>query len=201
MPLTSAAARNAKPEAKPRRFFGEGSLYPEPSPTGDKPWRFQYPIGGKEKRVSLGIDPDTDLAAAPAKRDAARKLLSAAVDPSEQRKAGKSAGIGRSANGFAVNAREWITARANATAAGQASRSLPRLINDVSPWIGARLGGNNTPNAALRRTGCKEDTVTGHGFRAMARTTLDDLQHIRPDCSEHQLAPAHAAFGSAKAAT
>jgi hypothetical protein len=72
----------------------------------------------------------------------------------------------------------------------------------VSPWIGACLGGNNTPNAALRRTGCNEDTVTGHGFRAMARTTLHDMQHIRPDCREHQqLAHARAAFGSAKAAT
>jgi hypothetical protein len=32
--------------------------------------------------------------------------------------------------------------------------------------------------------------MTGHGFRAMARTILDEVLHIRPDYIEHQLAHA-----------
>lgn len=32
--------------------------------------------------------------------------------------------------------------------------------------------------------------VTGHGFRAMARTILDEVLQVRPDFIEHQLAHA-----------
>jgi len=49
---------------------------------------------------------------------------------------------------------------------------------------------NNTVNAALRRLGYDKDTMTGHGFRAMARTILDEVLHVRPDFIEHQLAHA-----------
>ena len=49
---------------------------------------------------------------------------------------------------------------------------------------------NNAVNAALRRMGYDKDTMTGHGFRAMARTILDEVLHIRPDYIEHQLAHA-----------
>jgi len=48
----------------------------------------------------------------------------------------------------------------------------------------------NAVNAALRRMGYDKGTMTGHGFRAMARTILDEVLHIRPDYIEHQLAHA-----------
>ncbi|MCA1853594.1 MAG: site-specific integrase, partial [Beggiatoa sp.] len=46
----------------------------------------------------------------------------------------------------------------------------------------------NTVNAALRRLGYAKDEMTGHGFRAMARTILDEVLGVRPDYIEHQLA-------------
>ena len=49
---------------------------------------------------------------------------------------------------------------------------------------------NNAVNAALRRMGFDSATMTGHGFRAMARTILDEVLGIRPDYIEHQLAHA-----------
>jgi integrase len=49
---------------------------------------------------------------------------------------------------------------------------------------------NVTVNAALRRMGYDRDTMTGHGFRAMARTVLDEVLGFRPDYIEHQLAHA-----------
>ncbi len=49
---------------------------------------------------------------------------------------------------------------------------------------------NNAVNGALRRMGYDKDTMTGHGFRAMARTILDEHLHFRPDYIEHQLAHA-----------
>ncbi len=49
---------------------------------------------------------------------------------------------------------------------------------------------DNAINAALRRMGFDKDTMTAHGFRAMARTVLDESLGFRPDYIEHQLAHA-----------
>jgi integrase len=49
---------------------------------------------------------------------------------------------------------------------------------------------NNTINAALRRLGYSKDDITAHGFRAMARTLLDEVLGFRIDLIEHQLAHA-----------
>lgn len=44
-------------------------------------------------------------------------------------------------------------------------------------------------NAALRRLGFDTKTeITGHGFRAMARTILHEELHVKPEVIEHQLA-------------
>ena len=49
---------------------------------------------------------------------------------------------------------------------------------------------NNAILAALRRMGIGKEEMTGHGFRAMARTILDEVLGFRPDFIEHQLAHA-----------
>jgi integrase len=49
---------------------------------------------------------------------------------------------------------------------------------------------NNAVLSALRRMGYPKDEMSGHGFRAMARTILDEVLHVRPDYIEHQLAHA-----------
>ena len=49
---------------------------------------------------------------------------------------------------------------------------------------------NNSVLAALRRMGIGKEEMTGHGFRAMARTILDEVLGFRPDFIEHQLAHA-----------
>jgi integrase len=38
--------------------------------------------------------------------------------------------------------------------------------------------------------GYEKDEMSGHGFRAMARTILDEVLQFRPDFIEHQLAHA-----------
>lgn len=48
----------------------------------------------------------------------------------------------------------------------------------------------NTINAALRNIGFDGTMMTAHGFRAMARTLLDEVLGYRPDFIEHQLAHA-----------
>jgi len=52
----------------------------------------------------------------------------------------------------------------------------------------ARPMSNNAINAALRRMGFDKNTMTGHGFRAMARTILDEVLRVNPYVIEAQLA-------------
>jgi len=49
---------------------------------------------------------------------------------------------------------------------------------------------DNAILAALRRMEFAKDEMSGHGFRAMARTILDEVLQVRPDFIEHQLAHA-----------
>jgi integrase len=69
---------------------------------------------------------------------------------------------------------------------------LTRKSRYVFPGLrtGQRPMSNMAINAALRRMGFDKDTMTGHGFRAMARTILDETLGFRPDFIEHQLAHA-----------
>jgi len=138
MTLTDVTIRKAKPSDKTQRLFDGSGMYLELSPSGGKWWRLKYRFGGKEKRLSLGTYPDTSLADAREKRDAARKLLAAGVDPSEQRKAAKAAGEERAANSFEVIAREWHAKQSATWVDLHASRIMLRLENDVFPWLGNR---------------------------------------------------------------
>ena len=77
-----------------------------------------------------------------------------------------------------------------------------RIIADLKPitghgrylFPGERTGerpiSDNTLNAALRRLGYSTTEVTTHGFRATARTLLDEGLGYRVDWIEHQLAHA-----------
>lgn len=53
-----------------------------------------------------------------------------------------------------------------------------------------RAMSNNALLAALRRMGYTKEEMTPHGFRAMARTILDEVLQVRPDLIEAQLAHA-----------
>ena len=82
------------------------------------------------------------------------------------------------------------------------SNQAVEILRELQPLTGAsryvfpsgrsfaRPMSNNAILAALRRMGYDKDTMTGHGFRAMARTILDEVLQVRPDFIEHQLAHA-----------
>lgn len=78
----------------------------------------------------------------------------------------------------------------------QASKILQELYpatgdgQYVFPGRGRRPMSNNSINAALRYLGYDKHTMTGHGFRATARTMLDEVLGFRVDLIEHQLAHA-----------
>ena len=68
-------------------------------------------------------------------------------------------------------------------ARGEDSWIFPGVVNPRKPIS------NNTVLHGIKRMGYN-GRMTGHGFRAMARTILDEVLHVRPDYIEHQLAHA-----------
>lgn len=80
------------------------------------------------------------------------------------------------------------------------SKQAVDILHELKPLTGtskyvfpssrsfSRPMSENAVLAALRRMGYDKDEMTGHGFRAMARTILDEVLQVRPDFIEHQLA-------------
>lgn len=136
MPLTNTALRNAKPGPKVRRLFDAKGLYLEISPAGGRWWRIKYRFQGKERRLSLGVYPDTSLADARARCDDARKVLAAGIDPSAQRKADKHAATMRNASSFEAVALEWYGKQAHVWVPQHASDVLRRLESNLFAEIG-----------------------------------------------------------------
>jgi len=82
------------------------------------------------------------------------------------------------------------------------SRQAIQILKELQPVTGngqyvfpsarssARPMSDNAILAAMRRAGIDKEEMTGHGFRAVARTILDEVLGVRPDFIEHQLAHA-----------
>jgi len=80
------------------------------------------------------------------------------------------------------------------------SKQALAILGDLKPMTGhgrhvlpsirtdERCMSENTVNAALRNMGYEKEAMTAHGFRAMARTILDEVLGERVDLIEHQLA-------------
>jgi len=81
-------------------------------------------------------------------------------------------------------------------------RQAVEILQEIKPLTGhgkyvfpstrsfSRCMSDNTINAAFRRMGFDGETITGHGFRATARTILDEVLDYRVDFIEHQLSHA-----------
>ena len=138
MPLTDTAIRNAKPTDKPQKLADGGGLYLLLNPNGSRYWRLKYRWLGKEKLLALGVYPDTGLKDARGKRDEARKLLAADIDPGAHRKAKAASSVEAAANSFEVIGREWFAKEEPNWVKGHSSKVLQRLENDLFPWLGKR---------------------------------------------------------------
>ena len=136
--LTPSAVQNAKPQEKPYKLHDERGLFLLITPAGGKLWRFKYrrPVTKKENLLALGAYPDLSLKRAREKREEARTLLADDIDPGEQRKAEKAAGLQRAGNSFEVVAREWLAKQTWVT--GYRDKVEAWLVNDVFPYIGGK---------------------------------------------------------------
>ena len=132
MPLTALKISKIKPDAeKTLRLFDGRGLYLEIAPSGGKWWRLKYRIGGKEKRLSLGVytaagskTVEVGLEAARKAAEDARQLVRDGVDPSQERKAEKLRAAHQTENTFEAVAREWHGKQSAAWVPAHAARIL-----------------------------------------------------------------------------
>lgn len=149
MPLTDTAAKQAKPKDKTYRLSDEKGMYLEVTPKGQKYWRMKYRIGGKEKRLSIGVYPATPLKKARQLREQARQHLSNGVDPSALKQVTKLTNITAAANSFKLVALEWFSKQKPIWAENHWSKVERMMERDLFPYLGTRPLNEITPPELL----------------------------------------------------
>lgn len=132
--LSDVTLRKTKPAAKPVKLFDERGLYLLVTPAGGKLWRLKYRFDRKEKLLALGAYPDVPLAEARNRREAARGLLAAGVDPARRRRAERVAVT----DTFEAIAAEWIDKFAPSLAEGTVRKTRERLQRHILPQLGSK---------------------------------------------------------------
>lgn len=176
-----AAIRSAAGSEASRKLSDGEGMHLEVRPNGSAWWRFRYRFAGKEGMLSLGVYPDVSLAMARERRDAARKQIASAVDPSAARKDTKAqqakqaevaaivAAGGPLPGTFEAVAREWLTTiHAGKVSEGHAERTRIRLESDAFPHLGSRpIGAIEPPEllAVLRRVVARGAIETAHRLK------------------------------------
>ena len=149
MALTDTAVRNAKPKDKPYKLSDAQGLFLLVQPGGGRLWRLKYRIDGKEKKLALGVYPDTSLAQARLGRDEARKLLAVGIDPGLEKARRKLQATVDAGNTFDLIAKEFIAKR---TAEGWSEATIGKahfLMKYLSPALG------KMPVADTRGSACQ----------------------------------------------
>jgi integrase len=138
MALSDTAIRTAKSAEKPRKLADEKGMYLLIRPSGAKLWRMDYRFDSKRKTLAIGTYPDTGLALAREKRDAARKLLAQDIDPAAQRKKDKHERKVSRENTFEAVARDWMKTKGKEWTVGYAAKTRACLERHAFPSIGSK---------------------------------------------------------------
>jgi hypothetical protein len=84
--LFATTVASAKPAEKDYKLSDDAGLYLLVRPNGSKLWRFNYVHHGKHRTLAFSAWPDIGLADARGRRDEARRLVAAGLDPSHEEK-------------------------------------------------------------------------------------------------------------------
>lgn len=160
--LTDLQCRRAsQQDGKDKKYYDTGGLYLLVTKSG-KYWRLKYRVGGREKKLAIGVYPSVGLSAARAARDRAREVIAAGGDPSaakhEERREAAAAYDLR----FERVASQWIESQRTRWSPRHAQRILRSLEINVYPAIGSCDIRALTPMTLLdclrvvERRGCHE---------------------------------------------
>ncbi|MFK1708411.1 tyrosine-type recombinase/integrase [Klebsiella quasipneumoniae] len=106
MALTDIKVRSAKPQEKEYTLVDGDGMFLLVHPNGSRYWRFRFRFGGKQHLMAFGVYPETSLADARQKREEARILVAAGIDPREHKRAVKEEQT-KEAITFESVARDW----------------------------------------------------------------------------------------------
>lgn len=106
MALTDIKVRSAKPQEKEYTLVDGDGMFLLIHPNGSKYWRFRFRFGGKQHLMAFGVYPETSLADARQKREEARRLVAAGIDPREHKRDVKEE-LAKESITFEFVAREW----------------------------------------------------------------------------------------------
>jgi integrase len=146
---SEATIRAVKPgDPRSRLSDGDGLFLLLSVKGGSPAWRLDYRFQNKRNTLSLGTYPDTSLALARRKAEAARQLLAEGFDPSQQRKAERELWAEKrvakerqeqglpAVGSFEAVAREWFAVRKDGWSKSYGDKVIARLETDVFPYIG-----------------------------------------------------------------
>ncbi|MGC5924775.1 integrase arm-type DNA-binding domain-containing protein [Enterobacter hormaechei] len=136
MALTDTKVRAAKPEAKEYTLVDGDGMFLLVHPNGSKYWRFRFRFGGKQHLMAFGVYPETSLADARQKREEARKLVAAGVDPREHKRAVKEEQA-KEVITFESVARDWHASNQK-WSESHSARVLKSLEDNLFDAIGKR---------------------------------------------------------------
>ncbi len=138
MKLTDTFIRHIAGTGKVQKHTDGGGLFLYITPEGKKYWRLAYRFGGKQKLLSIGPYPTVGLREAREKREDAKKLLLADIDPSAAKQEAKAAVFEAVKNSFEAVAREWYDKHSIKWVYEYKRILIARLENNVFPFIGKR---------------------------------------------------------------
>ena len=136
--LFATTVASAKPAAKDDKLSDGAGLYLLVRPNGSKLWRFNYVHHGKHRTLAFGAWPDIGLADARGKRDEARRLVAAGLDPSHEEKVARAKARVEENDTFKTVAKEWIAKNERENMAEITLSKIRWLLDKAYPKIGTR---------------------------------------------------------------
>jgi integrase len=149
MTLTHIQITHAKPRSQTYKLADADALYLVVSPNGAKLWRMNYRYLGRQKTLHFGEWPLVTLSDARVRRDDARRLLAAGLDPVAEKKADRLAKRIAADNTFKAVAEEWVTKNEREGRAAITLDKIRWLLGMAYPMIGDRPVSAISPQEVL----------------------------------------------------
>ena len=136
--LFATTVSNAKSRESDYKLSDGGGLYLLVRPNGAKLWRLNYRYLEKHRTMAFGAWPDVSLADARGRRDEARRLLAAGIDPSHQQKLDAARARIEENDTFRTVALEWVAKQEREGMADITLSKIRWLLDKAYPKIGNR---------------------------------------------------------------
>jgi len=188
--LFATTVTSARPREREYKLTDGAGLYLLVKPNGRKLWRLNYAYLGKQRTLSFGAWPDVGLADARERRDEARKLIAAGLDPSHEAKLADARAMLSEENSFKLVAEEWVAKQEREGMSEVTLSKIRWLLAKAYPRIGSRPVAKITPQEVLavlrsiEATGRYESarrmrSVLGRVFRYAIATTRAEMDPSR----------------------